>query len=451
MILVAALVVVVLVGERDDTDEAAVRRGDTPVVDLASSSSAAWYCAAGTSAPDTNALETVRISNLGEDTISAVVRVLPGGDEVEATASVEVAPHSTLQIPVANVLVTANPGVVVETFGGSVFVEYEMVRPGDVEDVAFTPCAATTDGTWLFANGSTAQGATQRLVLFNPFAGDASVDISFLTEAGFSQPERLQGLTVPRESRVSIPVDTEIGRSGLVATRVDVRVGRVVAEQVLILDGSETVAGRSGLAVGPGASDVSEEWVFPWAGPVGGADFGVAIANFDTTSTEATISIVLDGEATIEDQVFPVPPRAVTYVNLAPFVPDDLGASAIVRVGAPVLVEQWASGGGRIATGLGLTRAATQWAFSDAGDFLGVFNDSDATAEVVVRTASGVELARHDVAAGQRLDVLASALTASAVDAGVDLGAGPIVVSSDVGVYVVRVGSLTVSPGVVVP
>jgi hypothetical protein len=433
-VLALVLLVAVVSGDRDRPSEPRQTSADAVSVDHSDASSSAWYCAAGGLG-----IQTVRITNLGDEALDAVVRVLPGRDEPPAALEIEVEPISTEAVLIADVLSTSEPGVVVETFGGDSFVEHEL-RAGD--DVALGPCATTAAAQWHFAGGSTLQGARQFLVLFNPFADDSSVDISFVTEAGFAQPERLQGFTVPRRSRVAIPIHDEITRAELVATSVTTRIGRIVAEQVLVLDGSDTVGGREGIALSLGAMSAEEEWSFPWAGPVGGSDFGIAVANFGTDAGELTVSIALDGEATLEDQSVPIPPRAVIFVDLAARVPAELGASVTLRTsgGVAVVAEQLVADEGRLATTLGRRGGASRWVFSSAGRAIALYNRGGDHVDVVVRSASGEELTNVEIAGRDRLEITRA-----------ELGdpEGPVIVEATAPVLAARIGTLTVSAGVV--
>lgn len=439
LVLVGVLIAVIVVGDRDRAVISVPSDAATPAIAPTDATSSVWYCAAGSSEADGLAAEAVLVTNVGAEPIDADVTVLPSGDVEPVATTVTVEAHSTSSVAIADVLVTPEPGVVVETFGGDVFVEHR-VRRGD--DVAFGPCATTASTEWYFASGTTAQGAQQVLVLFNPFGEDASVDVSFVSENGFSQPERLQGLTVPRRSRVSIPIHDEVSRQTSVATHVSARIGRVVAEQMLLFDGSESVGGRTGIGVSLGATSLASEWTFPWAGTPGTGGQAIAVANFGTTSGELTIATTLDGEATLADQTQPIPPRTVALVDLASGLPADLGAAVTVRAsrGVEVIAEQFAVGSdGGIATMVGGTDAFPRWAFSNSGRAIAIVNPSANTVEVVVTAASGDELARLDVAAGGRAEV---------ADLEGDEG-GPVVVEAAGPVLAVRVGSLTVSPGVV--
>lgn len=440
LLLAAVLVLAIALGDRDTPLAESASSPGGPSVTPDDARSTAWFCAEGTSNADGRAAETVLITNLATDEVAAEVTVFPGGEEEPATLDLTVDGRSTLAVPVADVLATPEPGVMVEVFGGDVLVEHQ-VRSGD--DVAVGPCASEPGTEWYFASGTTSRGAEQYLALFNPFGEDATVDIAFVTDTGFSEPERLQGLTVPRWSRVSVPVHDEVRRRALVGTAVSVRSGRVVAEQSLLLDGSDDAGGRQGIAVSLGASAPARDWHFPWAGVPGEEGQGIAVANFDTTSGEVTVAVTLEGNATLPDQTVPVPPRTVVVIDLAGRVPGEGDASLSVHAtgDVDVVAEQLVVGNDGIATMLGATRAAERWAFSTRGRAVALVNPGADDLAVVLRGADGTELTRGDVAAGQRLQIEASDLEVPASE--------PVLVDANGPVVAVRIGTLTVSPGVI--
>jgi len=438
-VLAAVLAIAVAVGDRDAGPAPSIAAAGAPTVTGDEARSAAWFCAAGTSDPEGRATETVLVTNLGDDELPAVVTVLPGGDAAPVAREVTVEARSTLAVPVAEILATPEPGVIVEVFGGEALVEHQLAN-GD--DVAVGPCASDAGTEWYFAAGTTSRGAQQFLALVNPFDEDASVDVSFVTDTGLAEPERLQGLTVPRRSRVSVPIHDELRRRTLVATSVRARTGRIVAEQTLILDGSDSVGGRSGIAVSLGASAPDNEWHFPWAGAPGNTGQGIALANFGTTSGEVTMSITLEGNATLAEQTVAVPPRTVVLVDLAGRVPEDLGAS--VSIGTTrdlaVVAEQLAAGDDGIATALGGSHPVSRWAFANRGRSVALFNPGTDDVEVALLGADGEERERVVVAAGRRLQVGTGGL-------GID-GDAPLVLDASGPVIAVRIGNVTVSPGV---
>ena len=93
-------------------------------------------------------------------------------------------------------------------------------------------------------------GAQLWLALFNPFADDAIVDIGFLTNAGPLAPGTCRASSSPATAGSRVPVHDHARRDDLVATEVNARRGRVVAEQSQMLDGTD---GRRGLALSLGA------------------------------------------------------------------------------------------------------------------------------------------------------------------------------------------------------
>ena len=168
------------------------RRIGVPAADVASS---AWYCAAGTSTPDGDADRDLVIASLARTDIEVTVTVMPGGDTAPATERMRLAPGEEVNVPVADVLATAEPGVVGR----------ERRRPGRGRRTCSSttatsrssraPAPPNPTGTSPRAPPSTA--AQHDLVLFNPFGDDAIVDISFVTDTGVQEPAGAAGVVVP--------------------------------------------------------------------------------------------------------------------------------------------------------------------------------------------------------------------------------------------------------------
>ena len=240
-----------------------------PAADVASS---AWYCAAGTSTPDGAATETVVVASLARTDLQVTVTVMPGGDAAPAHDTMRLAPGEEVSVPVADVLATAEPGVIVETVGGPAAVSHVLEHGGDIAEEA---CTRTASDDWYFAAGTTVEGSNDDLVLFNPFGDDAIVDVSFVTDTGAQEPAALQALVVPRRSRITIPVQDSVFRQARVAAHVHARSGRIVAEQTQTFD-AVAVEGvtRTGIALSAGAPAPSTVLADPgrldarrWSGP----------------------------------------------------------------------------------------------------------------------------------------------------------------------------------------
>jgi hypothetical protein len=351
-----------------------------PTVPAPDSVSTAWYCTEGTGAPEQRGNETIWIANLGDDAARADVTVMPGGDTEPSSRRVTVPKHAQLSVPVSSVVsaaeqaeetgIIAGPGVVVEVFGGRAIVEHEI--DGQTEgqaDIAVGPCAREPGHEWYFAAGTTERGAEQRLSLFNPFADDAILDLSFATDAGLVAPTDLQSLVVPRRSRVTVPLANFVRRQAQVGAHVHVRTGRVVAEQSLEFTSENET--RRGLTLSLGANAPALSWTLPGAVSENGASHAVYVANFDAAATEVEIAPRFEDQDTLAPSRVAIAGRSTALVDLGPLV--GAGAAFDVQVratrGVPVVAERlgaWGppAGATGAATALGTPLPAHVWAFA---------------------------------------------------------------------------------------
>ncbi len=130
------------------------------------------------------------------------------------------------------------------------------------EDTA--PCSNQISSQMVVASGSTRLDARQVLVLHNPFAEDAVVDIVAASDAefGFFAAGELEGIVVPAGSIHTVSIDAAVRRRDLLSLFVTLRKGRVVADRLMQFDGSEERRGFSADLASPAMSDV-------WYVPVG--------------------------------------------------------------------------------------------------------------------------------------------------------------------------------------
>ena len=218
---------------------------------------------------------------------------MPGGLTAPVSRTVHLEPRDGSARPRRRRLgESPSPAVVVEVVGGQAVVAHELAANGDI---ATEPCARGASSDWYFANGTTLKGAQQYLVLFDPFGDDAIVDVTFLTDDGVQEPDDLQALSVPRRSRVTIPVTTSCRASATVAVHVHARSGRVVAERSQLFDGtaSDGEVVRQGVALSLGAAVAAPRVVLPVR------HHGrrrhrrrSGIANFGATSTTVEVNVM---------------------------------------------------------------------------------------------------------------------------------------------------------------
>jgi hypothetical protein len=390
LLVVVAALVAAIVAQQNAPDDAtaraaaAVRASDgVPAADVASS---AWYCAAGTSSPDGDAEETVVVASLAPHEITATITVMPGGDAAAGTDTVHLAPGEQVSVPVADVLVTADPGVVVETDGGPAAVSHVLEHGGDV---ATEPCTRRATADWYFAAGTTVEGAQHDLVLFNPFGDDAIVDVTFSTDTGAQDPAALQALVVPRRSRIRIPVQDSVLRQERVATHVHARTGRVVAEQVEMFD-DVTIDGttRDGIAVSLGATAPATRWRVPAGSTDDGGSATLSLANFSGVEAHVDVRTFVVGGEPVEPETVRVPADGVVAVEVTRRVPLDSDFAVLATASAddgravPVVAELQATWTSASVTGIagvvGTPVTATRWVVPqpdvDAESVVTVFN-----------------------------------------------------------------------------
>ena len=334
-------------------------RQSGPRVGRPSEASASWYCAEGTASPGGRADEEIVLGNVGTRASHARITVFAGSDVTPVHRESSVAPGAVVHLHVADFAAVAEPGVLVEVSGGATAVEHQIRRG---TDVALGPCAREPAPQARFAAGTTAKGAELWLALFNPFPDDAIVDVRAITSDGVRAPGGMQGVVVPRFSRVSVALHDLVPRVDQVATEVTVRRGRAIAEEALTLDGTD---GRRGLALSLGA-DAARRWWFPMGVIGSGRQEQLVLANDSDREVMATVRFSLDATA-IEPETVLVPGASTVTVGFTR-VPPNIGFSVSVRAPEPIVAEMLDAttaplpdGVRGIASDLGITVGASRW------------------------------------------------------------------------------------------
>ncbi|MDQ1397020.1 MAG: hypothetical protein QOG64_2279 [Acidimicrobiaceae bacterium] len=366
IVVLAALLVAAGVADRDHGGQvrasaAPVLAGAMPTAAPPTSLNSSWYCPGATSAPGGPANGSITILNTGDRPLTAKVTVVPVTGDAK-TLSVPVPAKARTLVHEIDILTAPVAAALVDLDGGAAAVELTVNGPGGWDS---TPCASAASDRWYFATGTTDRDATLLVTLFNPFPGDAIVDLSFATDQGPSVPGEFQGLIVPAGRLTVVNVGDHVRRRADVATTVVARAGRVVAGKIQT-QAPPAVATVAAL----GAPSDGASWVFP----DGFADAGVTeqyhLYNPNNRDATATLSAVLDqGEA--DPLPLTVPPQATVVVvtNDQNRIPKGVGHSATVRStnGVGIVVERTLAAGKpspRLGLGdvLGARRAAPRWA-----------------------------------------------------------------------------------------
>lgn len=250
------LAIAALWSGRSEPVESQVQRPPVPAVRADGELGSTWYCAAGSAK-----VQTAHALLLSNPTASAVRARLTGYVATGPTTSVEieVPANGPLVVDVAPTLGDASASVLIESAEPELAVDHQLVaEDGGGERSA---CATSTSGAWHFPALTTTRDAGAYLTLFNPFPGDAGVDVAIGVDTGTRVPTALTGVVVPAGTAKVI----DLGGQGIAERReqftavVRSRSGRVVAEVAQSFDGS---LGPTGLRTSLGVPSPQRSWAF---------------------------------------------------------------------------------------------------------------------------------------------------------------------------------------------
>lgn len=271
--------------------------------------------------------QSISIANLTTEDRVATVTVHPGtvtgfdpAEPVErgepVVTTIDVAGEDVERVELADLLDAPVAAVLVEIPGGGVAVSHEVVGEHGAD---IGPCASTSSDEWHFAWGDTSRDARSFVALFNPFPGDAVVDVSVVTSDGVREPRALTGLVVPGGSVVLADVGAEVRRRDQVSMTVRARSGRIVAERLESFDGSGET-GREGVTLDLGVAVPQEVWVHAYGRLGGRIEQRLAVYNPTDAPAEVDVELSLGPEAVGGIEAFELTIRPGAYEVL------DLGA-----------------------------------------------------------------------------------------------------------------------------
>jgi hypothetical protein len=303
VLIVALLAVALLLGGDDGaaTDGPADTATPVPkgaVVAKPDALSALWFCNGGTAADNGIGDHRVTIVNTtGEPrsgTITAYAsRPANGPRRAPVERSWELAPRTRTEVRLAE-LTGAAPfaSATVEVTGGGVLVEHSVSGSLGTDRAA---CSSSASSTWFVPVGVTGTitdnpAARELLVFFNPFPGDAVLDVSFSTETGFrGTPDAFKGLVVPGGSVVGVDVAAAgVAVSTQVAAAVTTRTGRIVVDRLQVFNDGQN---RRGLGLSSGVAGAAQAWVFPAGRLGGGRQERVVVFNPGSGPAEVDIEV----------------------------------------------------------------------------------------------------------------------------------------------------------------
>jgi hypothetical protein len=246
--------------------------------------STSWFCpgAAGGDGIDS---ASVVLSNPSDSEITASVSYL--SDQPQESKNVVVAARSRLVVDALRGRTIGVVVPVVEIIGSVGTVEQNIVfAAGDVT----SQCVSHTSSSWYFADGFTAEGSSERLVLTNPFPESAVANISFTTAEGSRTPANLQGVILAPHSAKSISIN-EVGaqNESVVALNVQATSGQIVASRIQHYLGG----GRLGYSATVGIPSPQRDWWFT-SGRTGSTVTEKLVA-YNPTDEDAQVTVTFFG------------------------------------------------------------------------------------------------------------------------------------------------------------
>jgi hypothetical protein len=363
-----------------------------PAASPAGTSTASWVCPVVQTTEDQTASSAIHIANIGATPVRGSVRFLAADDSAPAPIEVDLAPTSD-----GRILLPPSPSpvaAVVELLGGVGIVEQTITS---VLGTTTSPCASAASRSWYFADGSTLRGTSYQLVIANPFATDATLDINLSDGSTIAQRQDLQGYVVPAGTVGVVDISSELQREAIVSVSVEARRGRVVAGRWQRSEGLD--GARRGQVAGLGAPTLSTSWWFASGTQEPGVSQRIVIANPSDERAEVELTVYPTSADAVPvavpvDSVAPGEVRVVD-ISTSQLVPAGLHQIIVRSPNNVALVVERAvdvTGERPLATNqFGSPRLATAWWFV-AGDSqngsqvtLTVSNPTGAPATVQVR------------------------------------------------------------------
>ncbi|MFV0316664.1 MAG: DUF5719 family protein [Microthrixaceae bacterium] len=307
--LAATIAMVVYFGGREEVAPSSVPRASVTAV--VGQEGGSWYCAARDTGVEGDFRHTVFVTAVGED--AAKVR-LDGFNDTENVGDAEltIEPTTTATVDVAESLGSAALSVMVES-DRPVVVEHRISFAGGAEQV---PCSTFSSDTWYFPVVVTTADATARLNLFNPFPGDASVDIEVAWETGVRQPTSMSGLVVPAGSTRTIDLHEGLERREQASFTVRTRSGGVVPELAQVFDGSNKDLPVKGLRLVPGSRSAGLRWNFPGGFADPGARERLVVQNPNDVEVDVLAQLVPFGGVDLAPEPFELSAASLRFASV---------------------------------------------------------------------------------------------------------------------------------------
>lgn len=293
-----------------------------------------WYCP-GVPAADPTVGGEVVITNPTDAPIDGHVTLLGADGTTPVTHDLAVPARGQLVIDADQAVQSTFVSAVVELEGGEGMVEQRALYPAGH---AVASCTTHTSSTWYFADGWTVEGSTEQLIITNPFADTASVDLTFFTKSGRREPAAFQGDSIsPHSVKVIQVAESGLVDEAIIGVEVD-----TVRGQTVVGRAQHYIAGnRLGYTLNLGAPAPSEQLWFADGekGPGITEQYVIFNPTDEPASVVATVLGVYSDQFVSPDPI-EVPAGKVVTFDLATVtgLPDGRHSMVFATLAAPSVV-----------------------------------------------------------------------------------------------------------------
>jgi hypothetical protein len=225
-----------------------------------------WFCAGGTAIDGGFAdHRVVLVNTTGTERVAAISASGSRGDAQPTGATgvrrVTLPAFARSELRLAELVPGAQfAGATIEISGGGIVVEHSVTGPTGFDRA---PCASSASADWFVPLSATAteKNPTARavIVVYNPFADNAVVDVDFVTDAA-SAAAPIESMVVSPGAVETLDLTTLVPVADQVATVLRARAGRIVVDRIEVFDDASA---RRDLVLTGGVPAAATAWFIP--------------------------------------------------------------------------------------------------------------------------------------------------------------------------------------------
>ncbi|MCP4307072.1 MAG: hypothetical protein GY788_19820 [bacterium] len=383
---------------------------------VAAATASVWYCpwVASGALRDSTVMIATKVPLAAEITLPQQI-----ADEDADLAMVSVVEPGAMVVPVGEIVRRGDTPLFIELSDGPASV---AVVESSTELLTGDTCVARIPKVWELPGGTTREGRTLTLRLFNPFPELAKVSVSGASESGETGLIDLQNLDVAARTWQDVNLNSLVPLLDDLALTVTSSEGFVIPSLV--------VAGLTDEASWPGVAP-SANWEFPVATVSAQYAPSLMLTNGGNAPVNAVVDVYTSEGATISAREVVVDPSVPRRVDLSDLADGAMGVR--VRASAPLaavvlaeesvaaqqptdeegLIDEDAILGDRIAGTIGVSVPATEWllpglqAVAEGSSSLWILNTGTESATITLQAlgSSATAVSKQSVPPGTVLGV----------------------------------------------